>query len=447
MRHFMLICIVMIVSRWSISVGQNQQTVFLYTIDDELNDVSSLCWFTLNDSSTEGCMSVPTIGMYAVSPDGLFIAIRGEMNGEIYVVDLTKQQVTSLGLCQPLQEFLWDEQYHISGTLLWSPNARFLAFTGVESDSSCTVADSSNLYLYDIQTDQLVNLTNDISVLRSLIIPASWSPDGMWLALYGAWSEYENEQGYIVPDWGSAIISLDGSTFIELAPGYNTCRLLWSPNMEWLASNTTCFDASGTGSSVIVIPFNPVPLIADGLRIDEVISPLRFDWRADSSWISTYSVPEWIDASTLIVHRQLVPISFGHLSDELLDEFSVKGLIEIDLDTFSETLLPSTHFAETTYRIDKWFVAQDKETGSITAFDPHTNREFTIPESIKSCPISYALKIERYGDFIALLNACESPTTMPAIDIYNTTDFSLIWSRQETETHTLRPIGFFQSSR
>lgn len=428
----------------SLTVAQNDTISFVYALNNQDDNLSQICWLDLS-SSEETCLSTDLIGFYSLSPQKRSIAIQDQVNGHIKIVNLENEQIISLQLCQPMQEFLWDEHYHTSGTLLWSPDGRFLSFTGVVSDSGCHIHDSADIYVYDVEMDNLLNLTHDLSVIRSLITPASWSPDSKWLALYGAWSEYENEQGYIVPDWGSAIILRDGSTFFELAPGYNTCRLSWSPNMEWLASNTTCFDAAGTGSSVIVIPFNPTPLTAAGLRIDEVISPLRFDWRADSSWISTYSVPEWIDASTLIVHRQLVPISFGYLSDEQIAEFSVKGLIQIDLDTFSETLLPSTHFDETTYRIDKWFVTQDEKTGSITAFDPHTNRKFTMPASINSCPISYALRIEDQGDFIAVLNACEFPEATPTVDIYEIANFTLIKRITSQDKEMIRPLGFFTS--
>lgn len=443
MRHYVFSLVVMIVIGWSGNFGQDQQPVFLFIIDDERTDGSSLCWITLDDSNTEHCISVPRVGMYAVSPDGLFLAIREQMNGEIHIVDLTTDQVTSLGLCQPLQQFLWDEHYQTSGSLLWSPDAQFLAFTGVESQSTCNVADRGNLYLHAPRTNELVNLTSDVSVLRSLIVPASWSPDGEWLALYGAWSEGENAQGDIIPDWGSAIISRDGATFFEFAPGYNTCRLSWSPNMEWLASNTGCFDSIGTGSSIIVIPFDLAT--QNQRRLDEIISPIRFDWRPDSTWTSMYGTPIWTETNALVTHRRISPISFGYLSDVQTQRYSFSGLVEIDPTTFAETPLPYQGFQGPTYLVNRWFVSQSSEDGILTAFNPETERYVTSSSEILTCPISYALRIETEGNFIAVLNACDLHSAEDSIDIYTTEHFDLAL-RLPVHSSTTHLIGFYRRS-
>jgi len=443
MRLYVLSFVVMIVVGWSANVAQDQKMIFLFTIDDESNDFSSLCWIALDAYNTENCISVPKVGTYAVSPDGLFLAIREQMNGEIHIVDLTTDQVTSLGLCQPLQQFLWDEHYQTSGTLLWSPDAQFLAFTGIESQSTCNVADRGNLYLYAPRTNQLVNLTSDVSVLRSLIVPASWSPDGEWLALYGAWSEGENAQGDIIPDWGSAIISRDGATFFEFAPSYNTCRLSWSPNMKWLASNTICFDSIGTGSSIIVIPFDLAT--QNQRRLDEIISPIRFDWRPDSTWTSMYGTPIWTETNTLVTHRRISPISFGYLSDAQTQRYSSSGLVEIDPTTFAETPLPYQGFQGPTYLVDGWFVAQSSEDGTLTAFNPETERQVTSSSEIQTCPISYALRIETEGNFVAVLNACDLHSAEYSIDIYNTEHFDLAL-RLPIHNSATHLIGFYRRS-
>ncbi len=427
----------------TLSMAQGESVGFIYTMDDREAHVSTVCWYALDAPDDEHCLTVPQIGAYAISPDGSRLAFRTSPDGQIQVIDFTTMEITSWGLCQPTQEFLWDDHYYTSDSLLWSPSGRYLAFTGVLTDSRCKVSEAGDIYIYTPETQELTNITGDAPHVRSLLVPAAWSPDEAWLTLYGGWSEYENDQGYTVPDWGSAVISRDGATFFEVAPSYNTCRLSWSSDMTWLASNTKCFESLGVGSGLLVIPFD-FALTQGGLRMDEVISPLRFDWRDGSSWTSVYGTPLWLDADTLVVQRWIVPMGFGYLSNEQVAAYSTGGLVEIDLSTMSETMLPDRDFGERTQRLEDWFVIQDRDTRVITAFNPRLNREFVSPPGIHSCPIQYALKIDPQGDFIAVLDACESLTATPSIAIYDTHDFHLVQQIQPDESPSLSPLGFFR---
>jgi len=313
------------------------------------------------------------------------------------------------------------------------------------SDTKCDISGSGDIYVYDMETDNLLNITHDLSVIRSLITPASWSPDSKWLVLYGAFSEQKNESGYIIPDWGSSIISRDSLKFFEIAPNYNTCRLSWAPNMRWLVSDTACFESSGTGSGLIAIPFDLSTLMGSGLRIDEIVSPLRFDWRSESTWYSDYSSPIWVDSNTFVVHRRITPMSRGYLSDEMIDDLASVSFVEINLTDYSETTLEIGNFDGYSYRFGEWFVTQDIETREAIAYNPRTNTHFPIPASISSCPFSHALKIEDQGDFIAVLNACESPEATPTVDIYEIANFTLIKRITSQDKEMIRPLGFFTS--
>jgi WD40 repeat protein len=55
----------------------------------------------------------------------------------------------------------------------WSPDGRYLAFSG-QMDGP-----SSDLYIYDVQTDEIRRMTADLRILSDI----SWSPTGEWLVI------------------------------------------------------------------------------------------------------------------------------------------------------------------------------------------------------------------------------------------------------------------------
>lgn len=426
-------------------LAHDDAVVFVYTMFNDETNTSSLCWFDVSAPDDETCMTIPTIAQSAISPDGAFVAVR-DANGHLALVDLAAQIVHDLELCQPFQEFLWDQHYLQSATLLWSPDGRSLAFTGIGTDTECDIDQRADVYVYDVQTGTLQNITQDTTVIRSLVIPVSWSPDSEWLILRGAWTEYTNEQNYVVPDAGVAIINRDGSGFRRIAPNHNACRLMWSPDMRWLASDTTCFEFSGDGSALILLPFDPVPIDDDGRMLDEVVAPLPFDWRGDSLWISSYTPPVWIDETTLVTYRRLYPISFGYLDDEQTAHYSSNGLVTINTETYSETVLDIPEFTGTdnVQLLEGWFVAEDRTLERViySAYNPVLDRLFTIPPEIALCPIGYALRIEQQGDYIGVLDACRSATAEVSLYVYDTADFSVVRRIFNPNGYSILPIGF-----
>jgi hypothetical protein len=424
---------------------QDNSIVFFYetTENVQTNPVSAICWFMIQKPDEETCVETPRFESYAISPDGSSIAIKGvrenSMDGGVYLLDIENKHIVNFDLYEPVQEFLWDEEYLTSGTMLWSPDGQYLAFTGKPSPDQ---NDYSDVYLYNVKTQSLTNLTATIPIVRHLITPASWSPDGEWLLIFGAWSEYETAQGYIAPEFGNMLASKDGATFIQIAQGQPTCRLVWSPDMQWLASETHCYEgAAGASSGLIFIPFNLMPLIQDGHRIDEVVSPLHFDWR-DSGWNYYYGSPLWIDSNSVIAFRRISPISFGYLSEEQTQELSSSGLVAINLDAYSETLIAEDVVNRDFRKFGDWFVVEQRDGQSVMAINPNLDRTITIPSQVESCPISYALKIEEMGDFIAIYDGCRLSEQTPVIRLYETTDFNLIAERLESENGRIIPLGF-----
>lgn len=172
------------------TITAQEYTYFWYSTAGIDESTFAFYQVSLADDVEETCIDVPAFSKYAISPDHSMIAFSTHGDQQIHLLNTATQNLTSLELCQPSHLFLWDEHYYDSGTLIWSPDARYLAFTGVTT-LSCDTGDQANVYIYDTVQENLSNLTADISVTRSSIIPTSWSPDSEWLILYGVQSVSE----------------------------------------------------------------------------------------------------------------------------------------------------------------------------------------------------------------------------------------------------------------
>lgn len=367
------------------------------------DDVTSiLCGVSVSKSPEQRCINVPSFSHYALSPDGLMIALHGTQDGQIHLLNTVTQNLTSLELCQPTQTFLWDEHYYRSGTFLWSPDARYLAFTGVTA-LSCDIDNQANVYVYDTVEERLRNLTNDISVTRTLITPASWSPDSEWLILYGVWSESDDGEF----NRASAFVSHEGTDFREIAPNRNTCRLISSPDMTWLTSNTDCFESPGTGSDLMFVPFDfEVLSNATGSTryIDEIMSPIHFGHRPISGWASAYSSPVWINEQVVVAYRMLSPISGGYLSLEEMESYSSSGIVAIDISTMTETMLVELDSANNTTKMENWFISRQNE--EYLLINPLIDANFVLSTGVIPCIVRDSVRLSTQGDYIAVLHNC-----------------------------------------
>lgn len=401
--------------------------------------LTEIRWFPLDNPTMVTRVEVPHFYHYALSPSGTHLAFKEtDRNGSFYILNLRDQSLTLLDYREPVQEFLNDDHTHRAGSLLWSPDGSKLAFTGSPDGERTTRAD---VLVYDVSTGRITTMTDSISIVRTLILPSSWSPDGAWLVVYGAWTETEQD-GSIRPLFRSGALSADGQQFLELAPSFNTCRLHWSPDMRWLASETSCFAGTGNSSGLLLIPFNPEPVTYNDRRLDEVITPLRLDWYSSGAWNYSYHHPIWKDANTLIAHRRLTPVTFGYLPDEITDEFTARGWISFDVNTYSENAILPNLSDLPTARLGNWLAAMGEN--GITAFNPIIDRVLEFPDTIRTCPISYALQIEAQGDYAAVIDACEQPFLPAVIRIYETISYNEDLSITANEAEFIKPLGFFR---
>ncbi|GEM_PF-6180508 len=412
------------------------ETTFWYSVAHADEDYSTICLLALNGAEEEDCIEIPAFGSYAVSPDYLHIAFRANSNGQLFLFNIMTKEIKLFDLCQPFQEFLWDEHYRQSGTLLWSPDGRFLTFTGVMT-MDCRIDDQAEVYIYDVENDDLKLLTENVPIIRSLVSPASWSPDSEWLVLYGAWSL--NDDG--LPQFGSALISPDGENFRQISSGRNTCRLIWSSDMAWLASDTGCFERIGNPTDLMFIPFSLQPLetiTTETVYIDEIVSPLYLN-SPMGSWVTTYHSPIWTSAQTVVAYRRVVPISFGYLTPEQTQSYSSQGLVRIDLETHSEVLI--VEHDDTSGQITKlgdWFFIRQDDVYNIV--NPILDKNLIVPITTIPCVIPLSVRISSVGDYLAVVDHCNPETAR--LTIYDTTASNAVMREIVFDTNTIKPLGF-----
>jgi hypothetical protein len=208
----------------------------------------------------------------------------------------------------------------------------------------------------------------------------------------------------------------------------------------------------GTGSAVVVSPFSPNTLPDTDRRLDEVMSPIRFDWRDTSTWVSLYSQPMWISPNQIIAYRRITPMTFGYLSDERAQELSSAGLVQLDIETFSETIQydipPDAEFI----KMADWFLMQHPDTDRIHAINPLTDKDVVIPAGVVPCPLTYSIRLSALGDYIAVIEACDpqQPDVPMAMTVYavNTSQMVAtlqpITTRQAESDEVLRLLSFVE---
>jgi len=420
-------------------ITAQEDALFWYSTPTLDETISTLCHIHLNNDYNETCIDIPTFSAYAISPNGSMLSFISKFDRQVHIFDIATQDLIPLQLCQPIQEFLWDDYYDQSGTLIWSPDGRYLAFTGVTT-LSCDVSDPANIYIYDAVEGSLSNLTTDISITWSLIIPTSWSPDSEFLTLFGVQSVTDTGE----LNWGSAIITRDGTHFREIASNHKTCRLAWSPDMQWLTSDTACHESIGTGSDLIFVPFDPdiLPNATEFVQyIDDVISPIYFGFRPTSGWTSQYyAMPIWINEHIAVTYRTLTPISGGYLNDDDLVRYSSSGIVAIDMRTMTETMLAERVWSSQTIQIKHWFITNQAD--HFIFFNPVIDKEFTLPATMIPCLMQYSVQLSSDGNYIAIIQNCSFDETGAQLLIYDTNQLDNPVFHQSFEMPQIELLGF-----
>jgi hypothetical protein len=202
-------------------------------------------------SQLELIMEFPLDALYWLSPPGNSLAVLtpqatglpGPRSGTLTLYDTATGEAF-----QTLEEVgqQASEIFPLHENVVWSPDGDKLLFL-----RSSPNAESVNLFLYDLSTEEVKPLTND----DGLNLAAAWSPSGDKVAFakleacgLSAWDCLPEEQF-----WEIVITELDGSSAHPitnfrsnklLSPGNlwftSLCNLAWSPDATYLAFENEC---------------------------------------------------------------------------------------------------------------------------------------------------------------------------------------------------------------
>jgi hypothetical protein len=168
------------------------------------------------DGSGRTRLDLPTLfETLAVSPNGQYAAVRitdpGQgleaqtLNASLWVIALPDGRVVRrirlLGsearqwLAEnPPEEFQGLSSTILGAPYLWSPDGRYLAFSGALD------GESTDVYLYDLAEDQTIQLTDG----SKQAVIHSWSPDGRWV-IHEASLFYQPQDRVIYSTWAASI--------------------------------------------------------------------------------------------------------------------------------------------------------------------------------------------------------------------------------------------------
>ncbi|MEE4176416.1 MAG: hypothetical protein V2I46_02790 [Bacteroides sp.] len=138
-------------------------TLDLFLAETESGKIVRKLSSSMRNRDIDGFNFFESVGAW--SPDGkkfVYVAVKKGRN-QLMIVDVNRPRRTREIVVPGVPAF---------NNPSWSPDGKYLVFNG-------TVGGSTDLYLYEIETREVTNLTND----RYSYIHANWSPDGRYLAL------------------------------------------------------------------------------------------------------------------------------------------------------------------------------------------------------------------------------------------------------------------------
>lgn len=148
-----------------------------------------------------------TIGLVRWSPDNRSIVVSAVSNTESMIYLISPRGSNIRTIIRNTNRF--------GGNLIWSPDARLIAFTGDFNGQR-------DIYKMTLDAAEMRQVTNTYASEHDL----SWSPNGQWI-YYRV--DNENEKSL-------SRVSVDGSIVERLTPyKLNPGFAVWSPDGEWIA--------------------------------------------------------------------------------------------------------------------------------------------------------------------------------------------------------------------
>ncbi|GAB4413688.1 MAG: hypothetical protein Kow00106_08590 [Anaerolineae bacterium] len=137
--------------------------------------------------------------------------------------------------------------------------------------------------------------------MNDLIGFPAWSPNGAWLAFVAATEKaLDATLGFDIPVLDTYVVARDGRQIVRSSAPVRACRLAWSPDGAYIASNTACFSGPGEDVSLLVLAFNA--------RAGTLSLRVRLPAGEDvSRYQYAHGVPAWQSPTKLAMVRRLAP--------------------------------------------------------------------------------------------------------------------------------------------
>lgn len=182
--------------------------------------------FQVSAITSGGTLLVPSEVSW--SPDSTSI-IYGDVQPDGSEMDVFKLDIES-GSIQNLTDNcgVWDTFPS------WSPTGQLIAFVSDRLVIDCSSKKTDEIWLIDLETDQLMQLTNNHEYLWEDVYP-SWSPDGTRLAFYRFSFGGENYPGGIQGLWTLEVSTMAEELLVELPTKMFGESPIWSPDGKYIA--------------------------------------------------------------------------------------------------------------------------------------------------------------------------------------------------------------------
>ena len=379
---------------------------------------------SLNSPDTYWSFSTHSlVSVYAISPSLPYIAIA-DATDTISVYNLRTKEASTLDvkLLQAQDAFATDFYYRTSRSLVWSPDDKLLAFIGRTSKARV------DIYIYDTQTRKTKNLTASINLVSDLVNISGWSPDGKWLAYIATGKQTTN-----APIVEGNIVNLQGKS-VQLLPSQSVCRLTWSKDSKYLATNTACsrYSPDKQMSAIAIFTFDE-----EGNSSHIIIQ--------DANTNTYYEEPIWKQDNTVqvvkietIATADLASIVSAHLmiydNKGIEQQSTQKNINQLQLDDIARNSIQQGEWLF-------WLTAATTSEQHLSAYNLATNQLLgEFPATASLCPLEY-IRVATQNEYLALLDGCNLDFPSSIIRIYNLLTGLEEASFQGKISETI-PIGF-----
>jgi Tol biopolymer transport system component len=256
--------------------GSLQLDILTYDLilDTNSDGINRLFRISMNNSEEPELLFDPGIqvSQAAISPDEQYIAYAspgGNNSSDIYLYEMDTESNRHL-----------TNDSKIEDMPAWSPDSRNIAYRSFQDQGI------GNIFVFNLDTDQITNLTPDSTSSQTEVRKPSWSPDGNRIV-------YSSNTNGSMNLW---IMNADGSSKQQITDSdFYTTDPVWSPDGEKIA-----FRRSYQGGSDILI-LNLADMTET--RIEQSGYQQSPSWSPDGRWIAFSSQVSLEDQTEIFVIR------------------------------------------------------------------------------------------------------------------------------------------------